>query len=129
LPSQPLIRVLYVEHDDDSREMLRLLLALSRIDVTAVATAESALSLIQADRFDLYLLDSWLPDTNGFELCRQMREIHPQTPVLFFSGEAFEADKQRGIEAGAIAYVCKPDLPELLGNISRFLPQAASVAA
>ena len=129
MPSEPLIRVLYVEHDDDSREMLRLLLELSRIDVTAVATAESALSLIQADRFDLYLLDSWLPDTNGFELCRQMREIHPKTPVLFFSAEAFEADKRRGIEAGAIAYVCKPDLPELLGSINRFLPQAASVAA
>lgn len=129
MPSQPLIRVLYVEHDDDSREMLRLLLALSRIDVTAVATAESALSLIQADRFDLYLLDSWLPDTNGFELCRQMREIHPKTPVLFFSGEAFEEDKRRGIEAGATAYVCKPDLSELLGSIRRSLPHAEGVAA
>ena len=129
LPSKPLFRVLYVEHNDDSREMLRLLLALSRIDVTAVASAESALSLIQEHRFDLYLLDSWLPDTSGFELCRQMREIHPKTPVLFFSGEAFEADKQRGIEAGATAYVCKPDLPKLLGSISRFLPQAASAAA
>lgn len=129
MPSKSLIRVLYVEHDDDSREMLRLLLALSRIDVTSVATAKSALSLIQADRFDLYLLDSWLPDTNGFELCRQMREIHPKTPVLFFSGEAFEDDKRRGIEAGAMAYVCKPDLPELIGSISRFLPQAAGVAA
>lgn len=121
--------MLYVEHDDDSREMLRLLLALSRIDVTAVATAESALSLIQADRFDLYLLDSWLPDTNGFELCRQMREIHPKTPVLFFSGEAFEEDKRRGIEAGATAYVCKPDLSELLGSIRRSLPHAEGVAA
>ncbi len=129
MPSKSLIRVLYVEHDDDSREMLRLLLALSRIDVTSVATAKSALSLIQADRFDLYLLDSWLPDTNGFELCRQMREIHPKTPVLFFSGEAFEDDKRRGIEAGAMAYVCKPDLPELIGSISRFLPQAAGAAA
>ena len=129
MPSQSPIRVLYVEHDDDSREMLSLLLAPSLIDVTAVATAESALSLMQAERFDLYLLDSWLPDTDGFELCRLMRGINPKTPVLFFSGEAYESDKRRGIEAGATAYVCKPDLSGLLGSITQFASQPQGVSA
>lgn len=129
MPSQTQTRVLYVEDDDDAREMLRTLLSLLRIDVTAVATAESALSLIDSERFDLYLLDSWLPKTDGFELCRLMRDAHPNTPVLFFSGAAYEADKQRGIEAGASDYVCKPDLTGLLGSISQIVSHSQSVTA
>lgn len=121
--------MLYVDEDDDSREMLSTLLAISQIDVTAVATAECALSLIHAERFDLYLLDSWLTDTDGFELCRLMRKAQPDTPVLFFSSAAYDADKRRGIEAGASAYVCKPDLEGLLGTITHFVPHAEGVAA
>ena len=127
MPSQT--RVLYVDDDPDSREMLKTLLAISRIDVTAVATAESAMSLINAERFDAYLLDSWLPDTDGFELCRLMRKTNPTTPVLFFSGAAYEADKKRGIEAGANAYVIKPDLDGLLESIKQFVSHEESVTA
>jgi DNA-binding response OmpR family regulator len=122
MPSKPQTRLLYVDYDDDSREMLKLLLGISQIDVTAVASAESALSLIDAERFDMFLLDSWLADTDGFELCRMMRKSHPNTPVLFFSGAAYESDKRRGMEAGASAYLCKPDLDGLLGSITRFVP-------
>lgn len=128
MPSKPQTRVLYVDYDDDSREMLRLLLSISQIDVTAVATAESALSLIDAERFDMYLLDSWLADSDGFELCRLMRKSHPNTPVLFFSGGAYEVDKRRGMEAGASAYLCKPDLEGLLGSINQFMSQAEGAA-
>jgi DNA-binding response OmpR family regulator len=129
MPSKPQTRLLYVDYDDDSREMLKLLLGISQIDVTAVASAESALSLIDAERFDMFLLDSWLADTDGFELCRMMRKSHPNTPVLFFSGAAYESNKRRGMEAGASAYLCKPDLDGLLGSITRFVPQSDRVAA
>jgi DNA-binding response OmpR family regulator len=44
-----------------------------------------------------------LPDLDGFELCRRMRAFDPHTPILFFSGAAYEADKKRGIEAGSLA--------------------------
>jgi DNA-binding response OmpR family regulator len=54
------------------------------------------------------LLDSRLPDLDGFDLCRRMRDFD-DTPILFFSGAAYETDKKRGIEAGANAYVIKPD--------------------
>ena len=124
MPSKPQTRLLYVDYDDDSREMLKLLLAISQIDVTAVASAESAMSLIDAERFDMFLLDSWLADSDGFELCRVMRKSHPNTPVLFFSGAAYESDKRKGMEAGASAYLCKPDLEGLLGSITQFVPSS-----
>ena len=122
-------RVLYVDDDEDSRDMLSTLLRFSRIEAKAVATAAQALSLIQAERFDLYLLDSRLPDLDGFELCRRMRDFDPHTPILFFSGAAYEADKKRGIKAGANAYVVKPDLAGLVGSITQFVSHAASAAA
>ncbi len=129
MPSKPQTRVLYVDYDDDSREMLKALLSISQIDVTAVASAQSALSLIDAESFDVYLLDSWLADCDGFELCRLMRKSHPSTPVLFFSGAAYESDKRRGMEAGASAYLCKPELEGLLGSISQFVSRTHGLAA
>ena len=126
--SNPRPRVLYVDDDEDSREMLSTILRFSRIETKAVGTAAQALLLIQAERFDLYLLDAWLPDLNGFELCRRMRAFDPHTPILFFSGAAYDADKKRGIEAGASAYVIKPDIEGLLRNIMHFVSHAQSVA-
>jgi two-component system, OmpR family, response regulator len=127
--SGPQPRVLCVDDDEDSREMLSLLLKFRRIEAKAVATAAEALSLIQAERFDLYLLDAWLPDLNGFELCRRMRDFDAHTPILFFSGAAYDADKKRGIEAGANAYVIKPDVDRLVRSITQLVFRAKSAAA
>ena len=122
-------RVLYVDDDEDSREMLCLLLRSSRIEVEAVSTAAQALSSIQKEHFDLYLLDAWLPDLDGFELCLRIRQRLPYTPILFFSGAGYETDKQRAIEAGANTYVIKPDLSGLLESVTHFIPQARSAVA
>ena len=121
--------VLCVEDDEDSREMLGLLLKQWRIETKAVGTATQALSLIQAERFDLYLLDTQLPDLDGFELCRRMRSLDPRTPILFFTGAAYESDKKKGIEAGASAYVAKPDIEGVIGCIKQFVSRPQSTAA
>jgi DNA-binding response OmpR family regulator len=129
MPSDLSPTVLCVEDDEDSREMLSLLLKHWRIETKAVGTATQALSMIQAERFDLYLLDTQLPDLDGFELCRRMRILDPQTPILFFSGAAYESDRQKGIEAGANAYVTKPDIEGVLGCIKQFVSPPQSAAA
>ena len=121
--------VLCVEDDEDSREMLGLLLKHWKIETKAVGTATQALSMIQAERFDLYLLDTQLPDLDGFELCRRMRSLDPKTPILFFSGAAYESDKQKGMEAGASAYVAKPDIEGVVGYIKQFVSRAQTAAA
>jgi DNA-binding response OmpR family regulator len=109
--------------------MLSTLLRSSQIEAEAVATAAQALSLIQTERFDLYLLDAWLSDLDGFELCRRMRAFNPHTPILFFSGAAYPADKRRGMEAGANAYLVKPDVEDLIGSITHFVSHPENVAA
>lgn len=129
MPSIPRPRVLCVDDDEDSRVMLTRLLGKIFIEAKAVGTAAQALSSIRAEPFDLYLLDSRLPDADGFELCRRIRDYDPKTPILFFSGAAYEADKKKGIEAGANDYVIKPDLEALLGSIKQFVSQEESDAA
>jgi DNA-binding response OmpR family regulator len=109
--------------------MLSLLLKFWRIETRTVGTAAQALSLSQTERFDLYLLDSRLPDLDGFELCRRMRDFDPDTPILFFSGAAYEADKKRGIEAGANAYVAKPDVDGVLESIKHFVSHSTGLAS
>lgn len=122
-------RVLCVDDDEDSRVMLTTLLKFAFIEAKAVGSAAQALSTIQAERFDLYVMDAWLPEVNGFELCRRIRDLEPDVPILFFSGAAFESDKKKGVEAGANAYVIKPDIDGLLGSIKQFVAQAETAPA
>lgn len=121
--SNPRPHVLCVDDDEDSRVMLVTLLKLAFIEAKAVGTAAQALSLIQAEHFDLYMLDAWLPEIDGFELCRRMRALDSHTPILFFSGAAYATDKKKGIDAGADAYVKKPDIDELVENIRQLTSQ------
>ena len=97
MPSIPHPRVLCVDDDEDSRLMLTTLLRLALIEAKAVGTAAQALSSIQAERFDMYLMDAWLPEIDGFELCRRIRDFDRDTPIIFFCGAAYEADKKRGV--------------------------------
>ena len=129
MPPSTLPRVLCVDDDEDSRVMLITLLRHELIEAKAVGTAVQAMSSIQAEHFDLLLLDSRLPDLDGFDLCRRIRDFDPDTPILFFSGAACDADKERGIEAGANAYVIKPDLDGLLGSIKQFVSHRESATA
>ena len=122
-------RVLCVDDDEDCRVMLRTLLKFGLIEAKTVGTATQALSLIQTERFDLYLMDVRLPDINGFELCRRIRSVDSSTPIVFFSGAAYATDKKKGIQAGANSYVIKPDLGNLLQTIKQFVSFAQSPIA
>jgi len=96
MPSHTRSRVLSVDDDEDACEMLRVLMNSYRIDATCVRSAADAWLMIKAERFNLYLLDAWLPNLDGFEFCRQIREFDSVTPILFYSGAAYDADKQKG---------------------------------
>ena len=109
--------------------MVSALLTFSQIETRVATNAAQALSLTEAEYFDLYLLEAWLPDVDGFELCRQLRHANPATPILFFSGAAYEADKKRGLAAGADAYVNKPDILALLRSITYYVSPVLVAAA
>jgi DNA-binding response OmpR family regulator len=106
-------RVLYIEDHEDTRELVTLVLEKS-CEVVTGATIESGVALAGAQHFDLYLLDSWLPDGSGLDLCRQIRKFDKVTPILFYSAAAYEVDRAEAIKSGAQAYLVKPSHPSEL---------------
>jgi DNA-binding response OmpR family regulator len=117
------LSVLYVEDDEDSGFMLSTLLGFSDIDVLVSASIKEALHLAQNRYFELYLLDNRLPDGTGLELCQQLHELNPQIPIVFFSGKAYESDKQKGLAAGASAYLIKPNVETVALTIFNLVPR------
>lgn len=114
-------RILYVEDHEDTRELVTMVLKDSNYDVTAAQTIEGSLKLAREKRFHLYLLDSWLPDGSGIDLCRQIRAFDKHTPIIFYSAAAYEADRASALNAGAQSYLTKPssfkDLCDLVARL------------
>ena len=128
MKSPSLLTALCVEDDDDTRELLAIYLRSLGLEVDVAANANEALRCSESKDFDLYLLDSWLPDIDGYELCRQVRlRARPSNRILFFSGAAREVDKQKGIEAGANAYIAKPNVGELVEILSKLITEVNTV--
>lgn len=107
-------RVLYIEDHEDTRELVTLVLEQKSFEVVTGATIASGVALAGSQEFDLYLLDSWLPDGSGLELCKQIRKFDNKTPILFYSAAAYEIDRDQAIKSGAQAYLVKPTHPQEL---------------
>jgi DNA-binding response OmpR family regulator len=110
-------RVLYIEDHEDTRELVTLVLQQRCFEVVTGSTIERGIALAGSQQFDLYLLDSWLPDGSGLDLCRQIREFDKVTPILFYSAAAYEIDRDLAIKSGAQAYLIKPSQPSELCNL------------
>lgn len=118
-------RVLYIEDHEDTRELVTLLLNQKSYEVVTGATIEHGIALAVAEKFDLYLLDSWLPDGSGLDLCRQIREFDQTTPILFYSAAAYASDHETALSCGAQAYLIKPSQPsELCRIVSELIEQS-----
>jgi len=109
-------RVLYVEDNKDTSFLGGFILERSGFDVVSARGFSEALMLASKYSFDVYLLDALLPDGNGIDLCRRIRETDADTPIVFFSARGYQRDKEQAFAAGAQAYVSKPALPEELIN-------------
>ena len=101
-------QILYVEDHEDTRELVSFVLAQQNYDVTTSSTIEHGVRLACENSYDLYLLDSWLPDGSGLELCRKIREFDLKTPIVFYSAAAYEMDRELALQSGAQGYLTKP---------------------
>ena len=118
--------VLLVEDDDGIATPLAAALRGDGHDVVRVATGGDALR-VAAGGVCAVVLDLGLPDIDGVEVCRRLREIAPGAPVLMLTARTSEADVVVGLDAGADDYVTKPfRLAELLARLRALLRRAAA---
>ena len=107
-------RILYIEDHADTRELVTLLLSQKSYEVITESTLARGVAMASGGNFDLYLLDSWLPDGSGLELCKQIRAFDQTTPILFYSAAAYPNDHDKALQSGAQAYLVKPSKPSEL---------------
>lgn len=120
--TSPKRRILYTEDDPDSRELVRYVFTRGGYDIICAESSRDALRLARQEHFDLFLLDNWLPDLSGLELTRCIREFDQITPIVFYSGAAFETDKRDALNAGAQCYLTKPyDFQRLIAEAQRLI--------
>ena len=98
-------------------------------DLTVSHTIAGAVSHYLERHFDLFMLDNWLPDGSGIELCREVRARFPETPIIFMSAAAQESTIDEATSAGADRYFVKPFDPYELKEAVKELLYAKNVAA
>lgn len=113
---------------DDSPESLGMLnVALNSQGYTALVALNGLQALAIAEKVppDVVLLDAMMPEMDGFETCRRLKLILPQTPIIFMTGLTDVEDVVKGFEAGGVDYVTKPISPdEVIARIKRHIETA-----
>ena len=118
-------KILLVVGDEDLRKALTEQLMLSEdFKVSEGPDGAQAIEKVNQQSFDLIILDVGLPDTDGRELCRLMREHGVKSPMLMLTGSDTDTSKVLGLDAGTNDYITKPfKFPVLLARIRAQLRQ------
>lgn len=107
-------RVLIVDDDPAIGRVLRMYLTKEGYDVDLAETGREGLEKAQSGGYDLLILDVMLPEKDGWQVCRQLREEGSRIPILMLSARADELDRVLGLDLGADDYVVKPFSPKEL---------------
>ncbi|MRR11468.1 response regulator transcription factor [bacterium] len=114
-------RILVVDDEESILQFVSYNLRKEGYDVTTAPDGDTALKLAAESPFDLVVLDIMLPGTDGYEVCRRLRETG-DTPVLFLSARDTELDKVVGLELGGDDYLAKPfGVRELIARVKALL--------
>ena len=122
-------RVLIVEDDPNIVDLIRANLAVRGFDTLVSFDGSKALTLLETEEPDMVLLDLMLPEVDGFELCRQIRE-RSNVAIIVVSARGGERDKVTALNMGADDYMTKPfSIEELLARITATLRRTRPAVA
>ena len=114
-------KILIIEDEVSIAELEKDYLELSDFEVTIETTGDQGLATGVREDFDLIILDLMLPNMDGFEVCRSIREVK-DIPILLVSAKKEDIDKIRGLGLGADDYITKPFSPsELVASVKAHL--------
>lgn len=122
------IRVVVIEDDLDMRNLLEAVLHQSGYEVFTAADGRSGIELVRSRQPDVVTVDAGLPDLDGMEVLRQIREISC-TRVVMLTGRTHAVDQAVALEAGAADYIVKPFRPrEVRARIAALLETSSPTA-
>ncbi len=122
-------KILIVEDELAIRKLINFNLQRSNFDVIETDEGKQVIPLIKKHDPSLILLDLTLPDMDGFDLCAQLTDNHPEIPIIIVSARGQDMEKIMGLELGADDYIVKPFNPlELVARIRSVLRRLSSMA-
>jgi len=121
--------IVIVEDDPSILRGLQMNLELEGYSVRVATNGRTGLEMVRAGPIDLLVLDIMLPEMNGYEVCRRIRDEGNEVPIIVLSAKATEVDKVMGLDLGADDYVVKPfALGELIARIKARLRRREPVS-
>lgn len=122
-------QILIIDDDEDLSFIISEMLESYGYSVTCAANSEKAFELLSDNTYHLILLDINLPDTTGFELCRELRRVST-VPVIFASARTSETDRITGFDIGGDDYLPKPySMKELLSRVNALIRRTYGFAS
>ncbi|MGE5375995.1 MAG: response regulator transcription factor [Bacteroidota bacterium] len=116
------LRVLVIEDEPTIVEFLRVGLSYEHYHVTVAEDGPGGLALARSQAFDILILDVMLPGLDGFAVCRQLREMENNIPILMLTARREVTDRVAGLKIGADDYLTKPfNFEELLARVEALL--------
>jgi len=124
-----MFQILVVEDDKNSARLMRAVLSHNGYDIFMAENGLKALEMMDAQHLDLVILDVMMPEMDGYEFARQLRDANDQTPILMVTAKQLPQDKRTGFLAGTDDYLVKPvDEEEMLLRIKALLRRAQIVS-
>src|ERR671935_1515387 len=121
------VRVLVADDERAVRESLRRALVMEGYEVELASDGREAIASVASGRADAVVLDVLMPDIDGLEVCRLLRQQGDRTPVLMLTARDAVSDRVEGLDAGADDYLVKPfDLEELLARVRALLRRTSA---
>ncbi len=109
-------RILVAEDEKDIGRLVAFALESRGFEVTLVADGRAAVEAAESGSYDLILLDVMMPNMNGYEAAKLISARDPSQPIAMLSAKAQKGEVQRGLECGAVEYICKPFNPKELAE-------------
>jgi len=120
-----MVHILVADDDKNTRRLLQAVLEGEGYTVEAAADGREALRRLENGRFDLIVVDIMMPEMDGYELTRTLREARSELPILMVSVRQRPADKCKGFLVGTDDYITKPiDIEEMLLRVKALLRRA-----
>lgn len=116
------MRILVVDDNKPAVKLTQFVLSEEGFEVRTADNGRDALRIIETEPIDLVVLDVMMPHMDGFDVCRRIRAISPDTAIIFLTAKGELEDKVRGLQIGADDYLTKPFEPsELVARVQAVL--------
>ena len=123
-------KILVIEDEPNIRELVLYNLKTNGYEGIAAEDGVMGVTMVHREKPDLILLDIMLPEKNGYEICRELREEGNNTPIIMITAKTEETDKVMGLECGADDYITKPfGIREMMARIKAVMRRYEAAAA